>query len=100
MEAIACGLPFVATDTGGVPGLASRSRAGVVVPQRTPDEFAAALRLLTTDVRLYDSYRRAALEFGPTLDWDRVSERIDSVLESIVTPRSRGVDTGLARNDG
>jgi hypothetical protein len=70
------------------------------VPQRTPDEFAAALRLLTTDVRLYDSYRRAALEFGPTLDWDRVSERIDSVLESIVTPRSRGVDAGLVRNDG
>ena len=100
MEAIACGLPFVATNTGGVPGLASRSRAGVVVPQRTPDEFAAALRLLITDVRLYDSYRLAALEFGPTLDWDRISERIDSVLESIVKPRSRGIDAGLARNDG
>lgn len=87
MEAIACGLPFVATDTGGVPGLAARSKAGLVVPQAAPDELAEALRMLMTDSSLYDWYRSAALAFGPTLDWNRVTERLDGVLGEMVEQR-------------
>jgi glycosyltransferase involved in cell wall biosynthesis len=87
MEAIACGLPFVATDTGGVPELAARSNAGLVVPQGNPDELAAALRVLMKDSRRYESYRRAALAFGPSLDWDRVTERLDGVLGELVEQR-------------
>jgi glycosyltransferase involved in cell wall biosynthesis len=84
MEAIACGLPFVATDTGGVAQLASRSGAGAVVPQKRPDEFAAALRRLVVDTRLYDSYRRAARTFGPVLDWDLVAQRLNCLTCAIV----------------
>jgi glycosyltransferase involved in cell wall biosynthesis len=85
MEAIACGLPFVATDTGGVPRLAAESRAGVVVQQRSPDEFAAALRVLMEDRRAYESFRTAALAFAPSLDWDAVTERLDSVFTGVVS---------------
>jgi glycosyltransferase involved in cell wall biosynthesis len=84
MEAIACGLPFVATDTGGVPQLALRSSAGVVVPQRSPTGFAAALRLLLEDTRVYESRRRSAIAFAPSLDWDSVTERLDSVIGAMV----------------
>jgi glycosyltransferase involved in cell wall biosynthesis len=100
MEAIACGLPFVATDAGGVPRLASLSRAGVVVPQHARDQFAAALRVLMRDSRLYELYRRAALDFGPSLDWDGVSQRLDSVLVSMVRCRSRSVGASSAGGDG
>ena len=83
MEAIACGLPFVATDTGGTPLLALRSGAGVVVPQREPGELAAALRLLLEDRRLYESRRAAAIAYGPSLDWDSVAERLDSLIGAL-----------------
>jgi glycosyltransferase involved in cell wall biosynthesis len=84
MEAIACGLPFVATDAGGIPQLAAWSKAGLVVSQGSPDRLAAALRRLIEDTRTYESFRSAALAFGPTLGWDSVTERLDSVIASVV----------------
>jgi glycosyltransferase involved in cell wall biosynthesis len=79
MEAIACGLPFVATDTGGIPELAARSGAGLIVPQRRPDVLAGAIEKLATDRAEYVHRRRAALAFGPTLSWNRVAERLEAL---------------------
>jgi glycosyltransferase involved in cell wall biosynthesis len=84
MEAIACGLPFVATDTGGVPRLASASGAGLVVPQRDAAGIASAFQRIIRDKRLYGELRRAALEFGPRLDWDVVAQRLDAVMDSLI----------------
>jgi glycosyltransferase involved in cell wall biosynthesis len=83
MEAIACGLPFVATDTGGVRRLASRSSAGIIVQQRDAIEFAAALRRFAEDTQLYEISRQAAIAFAPRLDWDRVAERLDALMCAI-----------------
>jgi glycosyltransferase involved in cell wall biosynthesis len=90
MEALACGVPFVATHTGGVANLAAQSEAGVVVPQRAPHAFAQALRALATDVALYERYRRSALIFAPRLDWDVVADRIDCLMEAIIGQDSVG----------
>jgi glycosyltransferase involved in cell wall biosynthesis len=84
MEGIACGLPFVATDVGGVPQLALQSRAGAVVPEGNPAAFAVELRKLATDHELYAARRRAAISFAPRLDWDVVAERLDVLISSIV----------------
>jgi glycosyltransferase involved in cell wall biosynthesis len=99
MEAIACGLPFVATDAGGVPELASRSGAGVIVPQKRPDTLAAALKALATDDAPYDRLRSAALAFGPSLDWDRVAKRLDSVVEQLVGAQASSVGLGTREDD-
>jgi glycosyltransferase involved in cell wall biosynthesis len=88
MEAVACGLPFVGTDTGGVPWLAARSGAGLVVPQRRPDEFATALRSLATSQSLYVSLRNAALAFGSKVEWDAVAQRLESLMAAIVDASS------------
>lgn len=84
MEAIACGLPFVATDAGGVPDLAARSQAGIIVPQKRPDAFADALKTLATRHPEYERRRRAALAFGPTLSWDRVARRLEALIEDLL----------------
>lgn len=99
MEAVACGLPFVATDTGGVSWLAAHSRAGVVVPQGSPDEFAAALRTFMEDRRAYESFRAAALAFGPNLDWDAVAERLDSIFTAVASRREPPTRTTGASTD-
>jgi teichuronic acid biosynthesis glycosyltransferase TuaC len=87
MEALASGLPFVATDTGGIPQLAAQSCAGLVVPQRSPEDFAAALRILVEDRGAYESLRAAALAFAPRLDWEAVAERLDPVFAAAATRR-------------
>jgi glycosyltransferase involved in cell wall biosynthesis len=86
MEAVACGLPFVATDTGGVPELATRSGAGVIVPQREPHALAAALEILATDATVYEERRHAAIAFAPALDWRRVATRVEALFESLCKP--------------
>ena len=94
METIACGLPFVATDTGGVRQLAAQSGAGLIVPQRNPVEFAAALRRFAEDQKLYETSRRAAIAFAPYLDWDRVVARLDALMHAIADPAKSDSSSG------
>jgi colanic acid/amylovoran biosynthesis glycosyltransferase len=50
IEAMACGVPVVGTDAGGVPELLA-DEAGILVPPGSHGELAAALELLARDPR-------------------------------------------------
>jgi glycosyltransferase involved in cell wall biosynthesis len=49
LEGMASGLPVVATDVGEVPRMVEHGVTGYVVPARSPDALASALRKLLTD---------------------------------------------------
>lgn len=49
LEAMASGLPVVATDVGDVSRAVAHGETGFVVPKRSPQELAAALGTLLTD---------------------------------------------------
>jgi len=62
MEAIACGLPIVATDIPAMRRLVEHERTGLLVPPDDPDALAnAALRLLN-DRALAQQFARNALQ--------------------------------------
>jgi glycosyltransferase involved in cell wall biosynthesis len=68
IEAMAAGLPVVATATGGVPELVAEGETGLLVPPRDPEALAAALSRLvgSRDLRLAMGQRglaRARLHF-------------------------------------
>ena len=70
LEAMAAGLPVVATAVGGVPEIATDGRDALVVPAHDPAIFAAALGRLLTDEELANRLGRAAAarvvaEFSP-----------------------------------
>jgi glycosyltransferase involved in cell wall biosynthesis len=52
LEAMARGVPVVATAVGGVPSLLQQGKAGILVPPAAPEELAAAIQLLLTDQAL------------------------------------------------
>jgi hypothetical protein len=60
VEAMAAGLPVVATRVGGVPALLAEGRRGRLVRPGRPDELAAAISELATD----DVARRELAEAG------------------------------------
>jgi glycosyltransferase involved in cell wall biosynthesis/peptidoglycan/xylan/chitin deacetylase (PgdA/CDA1 family) len=60
LEAMAAGLPVVATAVGGIPELVNRSRAGWLCPPRDPEKLAAQMRnaLLADDLREKGNHAR------------------------------------------
>jgi glycosyltransferase involved in cell wall biosynthesis len=60
IEAMAAGLPVVATSVGGVPDVVRNGFTGTLVPIRSPDRLAAAMEALAKDPELRRQMGEAA----------------------------------------
>jgi glycosyltransferase involved in cell wall biosynthesis len=77
MEALALGLPVVATAVGGIPeGIANGVEGRLVSPGR-PDELADAIAKLVCDPALRARFAEAALRRGEEFDVRRVVRRYE-----------------------
>jgi len=52
LEAMACGVPSVATNVGGVPEIVSHEKEALLVPARAPIQLAAAISRVLTEPEL------------------------------------------------
>jgi glycosyltransferase involved in cell wall biosynthesis len=71
LEAMAAGVPVVATRVGGTPEVIEHGKTGLLVPARSPDAFAHAFRSLADDAaerRVLGGRGRAAVEKRFTID--------------------------------
>ena len=66
LEAMACGLPVVATRVGGNAELVKEDETGLLVPRADPQEMAQALGLYINDSKLRESHGKAARERAVT----------------------------------
>lgn len=81
-EALARGLPVVASDVGGV--REALGDGGVLLPPGDTDALAAALRRWLTDERHRSSLRAAARRRRTTLTgWDHTVGLVDAALEAL-----------------
>jgi glycosyltransferase involved in cell wall biosynthesis len=88
LEAMACGVPVLATGVGGLVDTVVDGGTGVHVPPRRPDLVAAALRELLTQPDLRDAMGRAAAERAFTrYGWDTIAARTLSVYARICERR-------------
>jgi glycosyltransferase involved in cell wall biosynthesis len=86
MEAMAIGLPIVATDVGGVRELVSDGLHGRLVPPHRPDLLAAALiEMVTNEQRRADA--AAAVQSKATaLSAEKSIRRVEAIYEELALP--------------
>jgi spore coat protein SA len=82
VEAMASGVPVVATRVGGIPEVVEDGVTGILVPPEDPVALADAVRSLLDDPalarRMGEAGRRRAVEL---FDWDGVAARLRGIYE-------------------
>jgi len=96
LEAMACGLPVIATSVGGIPEAVTDGQEGYLVPPQDVDTLADRMSRLATDAGLREQMgrkarKRVVTEFSLGEACDRILDVYQSILRSDLdqSPRTR-----------
>jgi glycosyltransferase involved in cell wall biosynthesis len=84
LEAMACGLPCLATDVGGNRDLIESERNGLLVPKENPAELASAMIRLAGDWNTRIAMGRAGAAIAREYTLDRMMEGTRSVYRQVL----------------
>lgn len=88
LEALACGVPVVASATGGIPELVRHGRTGLLVPPRDPVALARALTRALTDDEMASSARvQGPRDVAARHTWDAVADELLAAYEHALDAR-------------
>lgn len=76
LEAMASGVPVVATAVGGLAETVVHDRTGLLVPPRDPDGLSRALELILGDPERRRRYGAASIERARGYGWNRVAANV------------------------
>jgi glycosyltransferase involved in cell wall biosynthesis len=83
VEALAMGLPLVATAVGVVPDVMKDGVEGRVVPPRRPDLLAEAIVELATNHERRRAMAQSAFRRGSELDISRTVLRVEAIYREV-----------------
>jgi glycosyltransferase involved in cell wall biosynthesis len=85
LEAMAAGVPVVATRVGGIPEVVEHERTGLLVPPEDDDRLVEAIERLILQASLRTEYGRRAREIALSrFQWDQVSARFEDLYGQLL----------------
>src|SRR5262249_47674646 len=85
LEAMAAGVPIVATSVGAIPEVLGGGAAGLIVPYDDPSSLAGALERLAHDAELRERLVVAATARVEGLTWDRSAAAMRTVYGELTS---------------
>lgn len=86
-EAMAAGVPVIATAVAAVPEVIDPPNGGVLVPPDDPEALAAAALALLADPARREALSRSARRSAERFSWSRVAEQHLEFLHDLAAPR-------------
>jgi D-inositol-3-phosphate glycosyltransferase len=93
LEAMACGVPVVASRVGGLKETVIDGHTGYLVPWRCADSFAESLGILLGDEALRRKMGREARTAAERFRWSEVAAQVEDVYHELVS-QNQGVAVG------
>jgi glycosyltransferase involved in cell wall biosynthesis len=83
LEAMASGLPIVATNVGGLPEVVKNGENGLLVEPRNSKALAEKVLLLLDNIDLYNKISSINKENAKNYSWDKIAEKLEAVYRRI-----------------
>ncbi|MEO9005033.1 MAG: HAD-IIB family hydrolase [Ginsengibacter sp.] len=91
LEAAACGLPVIASPTGGPKEILEQCNNGLLIDVEDPIAIAEALKQITSDHVLWDKYSANGIKAVNTLySWNAHINRYMEIVDDITKQKSAG----------
>ncbi|HOF42811.1 MAG TPA: glycosyltransferase family 4 protein [Candidatus Moranbacteria bacterium] len=87
LEALACGLPLIATDTGGTKEILADGRNGFIVRMRDSNDLAEKLEKLVLDPSLVERMGQESLRIAKELSWESVAKGYVELYQKTINLR-------------
>jgi glycosyltransferase involved in cell wall biosynthesis len=84
IEAMACGLPIIATQVGGLPDLVRHGLNGLLVPAGQPDQVANAIHNLLANPQLRHSMQIGSFQMArENFDIEKLVFRLLDIYQAV-----------------
>jgi glycosyltransferase involved in cell wall biosynthesis len=101
VEAMACGVPVVASAVGGLAETVQHGISGVLVPPHRPDELSDAIASVLRHPDFAASLRAGAIRRATSYSWTSVAQRTLDVAASLLPDqRTASAASAPAAHDG
>ena len=84
LEAMACGIPVVASRVGGLKAFIRDGETGYLIPWRCAEPFSQRLDMLLANPALRETMGRAARSKAQEMGWGRVADRMLDHYSSLI----------------
>lgn len=97
VEAMAAGLPLVASDIAGYREVARHESEGLLVQPSDPAALAGGVRRILNDPALAQRLGENGFRRSRSFAWDRIIDRLEIVYDGLLQPDRRAALTEVAR---
>jgi D-inositol-3-phosphate glycosyltransferase len=84
LEAMACGVPVIASQVGGLPYLVQDGKTGYVIPDGKPEILKQRLMQLIEAPALRDEMCNKAVDYARSYDWSLIAKKVANLYKTVL----------------